>query len=409
MMKKRLLSLLLILVLAISLSAAAWAGTDLYVWDETGHISGEELEILRNLGARIQDATGATVCVCITDATGEDVHGYAETFWQDNVNESDGIILVHNPASNTMSYAVYGERLRALDEDEISKLLEHYNSAPSYFDAAHNFMNAVFAQLGGEGLEIPDEKQLSRVVDLAGVIDSARLSRLNELADQVSEKYQCDVAAAVVPSLGGKYIVDYADDFFIYNGYGMGADRDGILLVVSVGDREYAEATHGYGITAFTDYGLTNYLEPRFVGSLSSGDWAGAVERYINASGELLEQARNGKPYDYYEPERVQKSFKDVAPGAALISAIVGFFSGGIPTAAMKSKMKSVEKNYGAANYARGGLNLRISDDRFLYANVSKTPIPRQTEHHSSGGHGGGSTTHISSSGHTFGGSHGKF
>lgn len=418
MMKKRLLSLLLILVLAISLSAAAWAGTDVYVWDETGHISSEELEILRQLGARIYDATGETVCVCITNETGDDVHQYAEEFWQKNINESDGIILVHNPSLNTMSFALYGERMRSLEVEEISELLVGYNSGPSYFEGAKNFMNLVYARLGGvtvfgevspeDNPLIPEERQLARVVDLAGVIDSARLSRLNELADQISEKYECDVAVAFVPSLEGRYVVDYADDFYDYKGHGYGPNDDGILLLVSVGDREFAETTYGYGKTAFTDYGMTNYLEPRFTRYLGSNDWAGAAEQFINDSGALLEQARNGKPYDYYEPERVQKSFKDVAPVAALISAVVGFFSGGIPTAAMKSKMKSVAKNYGAANYARGGLNLRASDDRFLYANVSKTPIPRQTEHRSGGG-GGGSTVHFSSSGRSHGGSHGHF
>ena len=74
----------------------------------------------------------------------------------------------------------------------------------------------------------------------------------------------------------------------------------------------------------------------------------------------------------------------------------------------MKRQMKTVEKEYGAANYARGGLNLRASDDRFLYANVSKTRIQRDTEHRSGGG-GGGSSVHFSSSGRSHGGSHGKF
>ena len=219
-MKKRLLSLLVILVLAFSLCAAAHAGTDLYVWDETDHITGEDLEILRQLGARIYDTTGAAVCVCITEETGENVHEFAERFWQENVNEPEGIILAHNPASNTVSYAVYGERLRALDEEEISKLLDAYNTRTDYFEAAHSFMNAVFAELGGAESEIRSDLRLSRVVDLAGVIDDTRLSSLNELADRVSEKYNCDIAAAIVPSLEGKYVVDYADDYFIYNGYG---------------------------------------------------------------------------------------------------------------------------------------------------------------------------------------------
>ena len=91
-----------------------------------------------------------------------------------------------------------------------------------------------------------------------------------------------------------------------------------------------------------------------------------------------------------------------------MISAVIGFFSGGIPAGSLKRQMKSVEKNYGAANYARGGLNMRRSDDRFLYANVHKTPIPRETSSHSSGS-GGGSSVHFSSSGRSHGGSHGKF
>ncbi|MBR0041327.1 MAG: TPM domain-containing protein [Oscillospiraceae bacterium] len=261
-----------------------------------------------------------------------------------------------------------------------------------------------------DSAELSVYRRLDRVADLAGVIEPSRLVSLNALADEVSEKYQCDVAVVFVSSLEGNDIVRYSDNFFLDNGYGIGADRDGILLLISVGDREFNESTSGYAITAFTDYGLTNYLEPNFTRYLINGrdDWAGAAEQFINDCGTLLEQAQNGKPYDYYPsdpPEREPKSLKETAPLAALISAVVGFFSGGIPTGAMKRQMKSVEKNYGAAHYARGGLNLRTSDDRFLYANVAKTPIPQRTEHH---GGGGGSNVHVTS-GHTFGGSHGKF
>ncbi len=252
------------------------------------------------------------------------------------------------------------------------------------------------------------QRRLDRVADLAGVIDSTKLVTLNELADEVSETYRCDVAVVFISSLEGNDIVRYSDNFFLDNGYGMGADRDGILLLISVGDREYNESTHGYAITAFTDYGLTNYLEPNFLRYIANGrdDWAGAAEQFIRDAGDLLKQAREGNPYDYYEPQREKKSLKESAPLAALISAVVGFFSGGIPVASMKRQMRSVEKEYGAANYARGGLNLRAREDRFLYSHVSHTPIPRQTEHHSGGG--GGSSVHVTS-GHTFGGSHGKF
>ena len=394
MMKKRLMSLLLILALVLAVPVAAMAAGETYIFDETGHISAEDMAVLQQLGETIREDTGAAVCVCITDGTGPDLHNYAEQFWTEHCGADEGIILVHNPSANMVSYAVYGDRLTALGEEEINELVGAYNSANSYFDGAHSFMNLAYAKLGGPGLEVPDARQYDRVVDLAGEIDSSTLSELNRMADEVSEKYACDVDVVFVRSLDGKYVVDYADDFYDYNGYGYGENKDGILLLVSVGDREFAETTQGYGATAFTDYGLW-HLESGFTPYLSRDDWAGAARQFITDAGELLRQAKEGTPYDYYDSpdvvEREKKTVKDVAPGAALISAIIGFFSG-----------------YGAGNYARGGLQMRRSEDRFLYSNVHRTPIPRE-EHRTGGGGGGGSTMHFSSSGHSHGGSHGKF
>lgn len=413
MMKKRLLSLLLILMLVLAIPAAALAAGESYIVDETGHISAEDAATLQQLGETIRENTGAAVCVCITDETGPDLHSYAEQFWTERCGADEGIILVHNPAANMVSYAVYGDRLGSLGEEEINELVGAYNSASSYFDGAYSFMNLAYARLGGPGLEVPDARQYDRVVDLAGVIDTNTLSELNRMADEVSEKYACDVDVVFVRSLDGKYVVSYADDFYDYNGYGYGENKDGILLLVSVGDREYAETTQGYGVTAFTDYGLW-HLESGFTPYLGRDDWAGAARQFITDAGELLRQSKEGTPYDYnyYDNpvvvEHEKKTVKDVAPGAALISAIIGFFSGGIPAGAMKRKMKSVEKNYGAGNYARGGLQMRRSEDRFLYSNVHRTPIPRE-EHRTGGGGGGGSSVHFSSSGHSHGGSHGKF
>lgn len=421
-MKKRLFSLLLILALVLSLSAAASADGFSFVYDESDRISPENEQMLEELGARIYNDTGTAVCIYIVEKTAEweEIRSFAEDFYNEKIGEENGILLVHyfSQESGRISYYRTGEALNSLSDDVMTEIMQAYNSADTFSGGVRDYMNMVYARLTGatafgqvtpeDNANIPEEHQLDRVADLAGVIAQDRLRSLNALADQISEQYQCDVAVAFVPSLEGKDIVSYADDFYDYKGYGYGANDDGILLLVSVGDREFAETTYGYGITAFTNYGLAQYLEPRFTPYLGQNDWAGAAEQFLNDAGVLLKQARDGNPYDYHEPEREQRSLKETAPVAALISAIIGFFSGGIPTGAMKRQMKSVEKEYGAANYARGGLNLRYQDDRFLYANVSKTPIPRETEHRSGGG-GGGSSVHFSSSGRTHGGSHGHF
>lgn len=408
-MKKRILSLVLLLALALTLCTAVWADTERFVFDGCGLIDDEQEAILEKLGAQIRAETGAAVCLLLTDDTPEDIRAYAADFYEAYIGESEGILLVHNPSSGMLSYYLTGEKLGGVSEEELTKILDAYMGSATYFEGAGNYMNLVFAQLGSGGQTVPSERSRPRVADLAGVLSTARLQELNALADEISESYACDVAVAFVPSLDGRYIVNYADDFYDYNGYGYGPDRDGILLLVSIGDREFGETTHGYGVTAFTDYGMQHYLEPRFTPFLGENDWAGGAEQFIRDAGVLLKQAREGTPYDrsdYSQTPAAKKTLAERAPMAALISAVVGFFSGGIPAGAMKRKMKSVEKNYGAANYARGGLQLRRSDDRFLYANVSKTPIPRESEHR---GGGGGSSVHFSSSGHVHGGSHGKF
>lgn len=89
-------------------------------------------------------------------------------------------------------------------------------------------------------VSIPQERQEDRLVDLAGVIEDEKESKLKSKLDSISEEWNCDVAIVFVESLQGKDVTAYADDFYDYNGYGMGTDDSGILLLISRGDREWA-------------------------------------------------------------------------------------------------------------------------------------------------------------------------
>lgn len=420
-MKKRLISLLVMLALLLSVSVMACAEREQFVFDSAKLLSGEDLETLNALGARINADTGVAVCVCLSADTGENIAGFARQFYDETIGEAEGIVLVHNPAENQISYAISGERIPALGEDALTQIIDAYNSAQSYSYGVHDFMNLLYARLNGvtavgtvtpeDNPAIQAERRYDRVADLAGVIEAETLASLNEMADRVSESYACDVAVAFVPSLDGRDIVDYADDFYDHNGYGYGENDDGILLLVSVGEREFAETTYGYGKTAFSDYGMQSYLEPNFTRYLSRNDWAGAARQFITDAGELLRQARAGTPYDSYGSAAPvsERSTGEKVGFAAVISAVIGFFSGAIPTGSMKRSMKSVEKNYGAANYEVSALRLQRNEDRFLYSNVSRTPIPTESDRPGGRSGGGGSSVHFSSSGRSHGGSHGKF
>lgn len=245
---------------------------------------------------------------------------------------------------------------------------------------------------------IPEDRQLPRLVDEADLLDDSQETQLLSRLDEISESQNCDVVVITVDSLEGKTATEYADDFYDFNGYGMGDGDDGILLLVSMEYRDWAISTYGFGITAFTDAGQS-YITSQFLPDLGDGNYYGAFDTFASLCDRFLTQAHNGAPYDTGNLPK-----EPVDPlwilGALLIGAVVAF----IVLTIMKSGHKSVRKQRAAANYiCRDSFHITESRDIFLYQHITRTAIPKQTTSSS------GSSMHRSSSGRSHGGSSGKF
>lgn len=230
-----------------------------------------------------------------------------------------------------------------------------------------------------------------RLVDQADLLTDWQEESLCEQLDAISVKHGLDVVVVTADTLNGQSPRDYADDFFDYNGY----SNDGILLLVSMEDRDWWISTAGYGITAFTDAGI-EYLGDRFVPSLSDGDYAEAFDIYADVCDEFLTQAKNGNPYDVHNlPREPFHPLKNL-----VICLVIGLVLALIITGVMKGQLKTVRAKFGAEDYVKpGSLNVTHRQDLFLYRNVHRTPKPKD----------GGSSTHRSSSGRSHGGGGGKF
>lgn len=239
----------------------------------------------------------------------------------------------------------------------------------------------------------------ARLADQAGLLDQEQQEKLTETLDEISEKNQVDVVVVTTNSLEGKTARDYADDYFIDQGYGQGENGDGILFLVDMGERNWAIATHGYAIEAFTDAGQ-EYIMEQVKPYLSDGEYEEAFQTFALECEDFILQAQESEPYDV---DNLPKEPFDI--GANLMIALgAGLVAGLIVALAMRGKMKTVRKQDQASSYVRpGSMNVNRSRDYYLYSTVSKTAKPKNEEH------GGGSSTHTSSSGDTFGGSSGKF
>ena len=243
---------------------------------------------------------------------------------------------------------------------------------------------------------IPEERQLPRLVDRADLLTEEEETALLEQLDEISERQQCDVAVVTVDGLDGKTSTAYADDFYDYNGYGYGPGDDGILLLISMEDRDWAITTYGSAIRAFTDAGL-EYLVAQFRPDLSDGAYYEAFTCFAEQCDRFLTQAAEGAPFD---EESLPKQFD---PLWILISCAVGIFAAFLIVGLMKAQLKSVRRQDSAQGYIRpGGFHVTGGNELFLYRNVARV---RRAESHSSGR----SSTHSSSSGRSHGGSSGKF
>lgn len=239
-----------------------------------------------------------------------------------------------------------------------------------------------------------------RLVDNAGLLTGTEQGDFLKTLDEISERQQVDIVVLTVNTLDGKTPADYADDFYDRNGYGFGAESDGILLLVSMEDRDWWISTCGYGTTAITDDGV-DYISDQFLSYLKDGEYAKAFSVYAELCDEFITQAKTDRPYD--GDHMPKKPFRFglwllVAMGASIVISL-------IVTGFMKKKLKSVKLQAAAANYVKANsMDITESRDMFLYNTVARTEKPK-----SDNSSDGGSSTHRSSSGGTHGGGGGKF
>lgn len=230
------------------------------------------------------------------------------------------------------------------------------------------------------------------IVDDAGYLMQWELAELSQELERVREKYDFEVAIYTESDMTSATAEASADDIYDYQGYGAGKNDDGIMLYICSDTREYHFTTHGKGLEYFNSNGLA-YLESKVVPHLAKNDYCEAFEAFTETSEELLEMAKNGKPYN--QKQRSTKNLIGVIAVCLTAPIIIAFW---MMSKKLRKMKTAVENNY-AANYIKpGSMNITASRDLFLYSRITKTEKPKSS-----------SGTHTSSSGRTHGGRGGSF
>lgn len=227
------------------------------------------------------------------------------------------------------------------------------------------------------------DEEASFVTDISGLLTCEEWEELESTAQEISSRNDCGVYIVIVDDYndyGSGDVCDIASQVFNHadNGFGVGADRNGILLLLSMNEHDWAMYVHGKTAKyAFDDYGLS-MLEDSFLPEFGDSDWYGGFSGYLSACDEYLTKAASGDPVR----ESPVLSILVVVGVSCLIALVVCLV--------LKGKMKSVRRKVEAQAYiAAGGLCLTDSYDQFTHTTETRRRIERNTSKSESSGRSG--------------------
>lgn len=231
------------------------------------------------------------------------------------------------------------------------------------------------------------------VFDEAELLTMPKAEELDQTAADISVRYDCGVYIVTLFDYSeyGSDVRSAAENYFLDHDLGLGNDDNGVLLMLSMTERDYTLIAHGdIGNTAFTDYGK-DILSEEFLDDFRYDDWTAGFADYINVSEELLHAASTGTPVDIEQGSGIGLTLVMVL----LVPALIAGAACGIMAASMKTARSKTHAN----NYSKGA-QITAREDRF----ITRTVVRQKIESSSSSSRGG---TRINSGG--FSGKSGKF
>ena len=206
------------------------------------------------------------------------------------------------------------------------------------------------------------------------VIDDARLltieqrQELNAYAEKITETYGMGIYIMSVEDFHNygeePQIFDVLWNYYHDNSLGYGADRQGMILMLSIAERDFATFFYGedteYAFNGFGQAQLENY----FLDDFGSDDWYDGFMDFLTASEDFMAKAAAGEPV------------RDNPWSLASVFVLIALFVSFVVTRLLWMKMANVAAQKGAKRYQTAeGLVLTKQIDQFLTQTIRRRKI----------------------------------
>ncbi len=230
------------------------------------------------------------------------------------------------------------------------------------------------------------EPKLGYITDIVGILSQSESAELEEKAREITEKYHCAVYGVILDDFSryADTIEECGESLYQECDLGYGEDKDGIILLLSMADRDYTIIDFGeFGNYAVTDYGRDKICD-KFLDDFADDEWYDGFEDYLEESAVILEHAKDGTPFGkdtdrFPLSERILFSY-----GIALIISMVIAL---IVCTIFKQQMKTAVKAGEAENYVlKNEINIYAREDRYTHTTRTERKINNNSGKSSGGG-----------------------
>ncbi len=252
---------------------------------------------------------------------------------------------------------------------------------------------------------------LGYVTDQAGILTEEQKQSLEDRARTLSERYGVSLYVVTLRDYreyNSYSVVKCAEELYTYYDLGSGPDRDGMLLLLSMSERDYSLTSYGYYADFCFGDPNKDLVESAFLDDFRNNDWMGGFEDYLKQSEDVLATAEahqltkdseycKYKGQAYPDKTYVYGDLKKNAESAGMPTGLKLLIGIGVPClialivcSSFKAQMKTAKLRTTAEEYVvPNSAVLRTQEDRFLHRTESRVPIQTQS---SSGRGGGGSS-----------------
>ncbi|MGX8692240.1 MAG: TPM domain-containing protein [Clostridia bacterium] len=286
------------------------------------------------------------------------------------------------------------------------------------------FVPAAFAEAPAEEPAAVEETAapvFPYVLDNAGLLSDSQREALEQKAAALSEQHQCSLYVVTVQDhTSFNYdVYEAAKGIFTHYDLGWDGSGDGVLLLLSMGERVYAFTGHGSKGETICGRESSWLIEDEFLDNFRNNDWYGGFDDFLGACDTQLTKLEKGEDvnadvniisgpdgldYHSYNNPYAERERSILPRVLAVIFIPIGVALA--VCSAFKAQMKTAHEAGRADAYlVPHSVKLRVKEDRFTHRTESRTVIETDSGHRSGGG-GGGSSFH---SGGGFSGRSGSF